>query len=120
MLMLVMVLDDVAHLNDVLQAWTDAGVGGVTILESTGIDRILRREQADSAFAGFSQLFGSGRVGHNTLFAIIDNLATAEAAVAATERVIGDLRGPSTGIIFAMPVLQAWGTGEPDDGLSGR
>ena len=31
MYMLIMVLDDTAHLNDVLSAWDTAGVGGVTI-----------------------------------------------------------------------------------------
>jgi hypothetical protein len=65
--MLIMVLDDVAHLNDVLQAWIQAGVRGVTILESTGLNRVLRRRSADPVYAGFSQIFGSARVGHNTL-----------------------------------------------------
>jgi len=110
MLMLIMVLDDVSHLNDVLQAWEEAGVQGVTILESTGINRVMERKQADSAYAGFSRLFASGRIGHQTLFAVIDGLEVAEAAVAATERVVGDLTQPSTGIMFAVPILQFWGT----------
>jgi hypothetical protein len=109
MLMLIMILDNVAHRNDVLQAWIDAGITGVTILESTGINRVLQRHKADAAFAGFSQLFSGGSVGHNTLLAVIDSLDTAEAAVAATERVIGDLNEPSTGIIFAVPVIKLWG-----------
>lgn len=109
MLMLIMVLDNATHLNEVLQAWRGAGVRGVTILESTGINRVVAREDADPAFAGFSQIFGSRRVGHNTLFAVIDSLETAQAAVRATEQVVGDLSEPSTGIIFTVPVVQAWG-----------
>lgn len=109
MYMLIMVLDDMSHLNDVLQAWTDAGVQGVTILESTGLNRVFRRHSADPVFAGFSQIFGSGRVGHNTLFAVIDGLETAEAAVAATANVLGDLSQPDTGILFAVPVVKTWG-----------
>lgn len=109
MLMLIMVLDNAIHLNSVLQAWRGAGVRGVTILESTGINRVMTREEADVAFAGFSQIFGSRRVGHNTLFAVIDSLETAQAAVTATEQVVGDLNEPSTGIIFTVPVVQAWG-----------
>lgn len=115
MLMLIMVLDDIARLNEVLQAWMEAGVRGVTILESTGINRVLQRRHADPAFAGFSQIFGSGRVGHNTLFAVIDSLEIAEAAVASTEQIVGNLNEPSTGIIFAVPVVQAWGTGHPEE-----
>lgn len=109
MYMLIMVLDDTAHLNDVLTAWDKAGVGGVTIIESTGINRVLQRHSADMAFVGFSQMFGSGRVGHNTLFTVIDSLEMAETAVAATEIVLGDLSKPDTGIIFVLPVAKTWG-----------
>jgi hypothetical protein len=109
MYMLVMVLDDTAHLNDVLTAWDQAGVSGVTITESTGLNRVLQRHSPDMAFVGFSQLFGSGRVGHNTLFTVIDSLEMAETAVAATEAVLGDLTQPNKGIIFALPVAKTWG-----------
>ncbi|WP_420631313.1 hypothetical protein [Candidatus Leptofilum sp.] len=109
MYMLMMVLDDTAHLNDVLNAWESAGVGGVTIIESTGLHRVLRRHSADMAFVGFSQMFGSARVGHNTLFTVIDDLELAEAAVSATEAVLGDLTEPDKGIIFALPVAKTWG-----------
>lgn len=113
MLMLIMVLDDPAHLNEVLRVWKEAGVGGVTIVESTGINRVMQRSQADPAFSGFGQIFGGGRVGHNTLFAVVDDLAVAEAAVAATETVVGSLHDPHTGIVIALPVAAAWGVG-PD------
>jgi hypothetical protein len=109
MYMLVMVLDDTAHLSDVLSAWESAGVSGVTIIESTGLNRVLQRHSADMAFARFSQMFGSGRVGHNTLFTVIDSLDLAETAVKATEAVLGNLNEPDTGIIFALPVAKTWG-----------
>lgn len=109
MYLLVMVLDDTTRLGSVLDAWQGAGAGGVTILESTGLNRVLTRHRPDAAYAGFSQIFGSGRAGHNTLFAVIDDLATAEAAVAATEAVTGDLSAPDTGIVFLIPLVKAWG-----------
>lgn len=113
MYMLVMVLDDVSRLDEVLRAWIDAGVKGVTIVESTGINRVLERIKAQPMFAGFSQIFGAGRVGHNTLFAVVDSLEIAGAAVKATEAVLGDLSEPHTGIVFALPVAQSWGMPEP-------
>lgn len=113
MYMLVMVLDDSTRLNEVLQAWMGAGVRGVTILESTGINRVLPREEAGSMFAGFSQMFGSGRVGHNTLFAVIEGLTVAETAVAATEAILGDLNQPHTGIVVVLPVAKTWGIPDP-------
>jgi hypothetical protein len=116
MYVLIMVLDDLSHLAEVLQAWVEAGVRGVTILESTGVNRVLRRTEARAMFMGFSQMFGETPVGHNTLFALIDSLEIAEAAVAATEGVIGDLRQPHTGIVFALPVARSWGLPTPSAG----
>ena len=113
MYMLLMVLDDVTRRGEVLEAWVGAGVKGVTIVESTGINRVLPRRSAQPMFAGFGQVFGSGRVGHNTLFAIIESLEVAEAVVKATEGVLGDLRQPHTGIVFVVPVVKTWGMPEP-------
>lgn len=113
MYLLMMVLDDVSHREQVLEAWMDAGVKGVTVMESTGINRVLHRSEAQPMFMGFGQLFGGGRVGHNTLFAVIDSLEIADAAVRGTEAILGDLNAPHTGIIFAVPVAKTWGLPEP-------
>ena len=113
MFLLIMVLDDSTRLNEVLEAWKSAGVPGITILESTGLNRILPRHTAQPMYAGFSQVFGGGRIGHHTLFAIIDSLEMASTAVDATELVLGDLSKPHTGIICALPIAQTWGVPEP-------
>lgn len=116
MYLLVMVLDNVRRLDEVLRAWVEAGVRGVTILESTGINRVLQRPDAQPAYMGFSRVFGGGRVGHNTLFAVIESVDIAHAAVEATERVLGDLSKPNTGIVFMLPVTETWGLPEPYSG----
>lgn len=113
MYMLMMVLDDSSRLNEVLEAWIAAGVKGVTVLESTGVNRLLTRISSSPSYAGFAQMFGSGRVGHNTLFAVIDDLELADQAVAKTEEVLGDLTKPHTGIVFALPIARTWGLPEP-------
>ena len=113
--MLIMVLDDSTRLNEVLEAWTSAGIRGVTILESTGLSRVLRRKSADPVYAGFSQIFGSARVGHQTMFAVVDSIEVAQKAVTATEAVLGSMSQPDTGIIFAVPVAQAWGLPQPSE-----
>ncbi len=112
--LLIMVLDDSNRLNEVLEAWRSAGVKGITIFESTGMNRVLPRHEAQPMFAGFSQMFGSGRVGHHTLFAIIDSMALAEKAVQATEAVIGSLMEPHTGVVCVTPVMKVWGIPEEE------
>jgi hypothetical protein len=104
-----MVLDDTTRLNEVLHAWEEARVPGVTILESTGLARTLERHNARAAYAGFSQMFGVGRVGHNTLFAVINDIDRAEAVATRVEAILGNLNNPNTGIMFVVPVLATWG-----------
>jgi len=113
MILLIMVLDDSTQLNQVMMAWRGAGVMGITVLESTGMNRILPRHSPQPMFTGFSNLFGGGRMGHHTIFAVVDSIAVAETAVRATEEVLGDLTQPHTGIIFAGPISKVWGMPEP-------
>ena len=47
------------------------------------------------------------------MFAVIDGLEVAEAAVKATEEILGSLNNPYTGIVFAVPVAKSWGLAEP-------
>jgi hypothetical protein len=108
-----MVLDDSNRLNEVLQAWKNVGIPGITVLESTGLNRVLPRHAAKSMYAGFSQVFGGARIGHHTLFAIIETLELAEAAASATQDILGDLSQPHTGIMCALPIAQTWGIPEP-------
>lgn len=107
MFLLMMVLDDTSRLNDVLQAWQTAGVRGVTILESTGMQRVIERHKPSAARGAFGGLFG-GMVGHKTIFAVVDDLEMAEAAMRQAELVVS-LNEPSTGIAFLVPVMAAWG-----------
>ncbi len=113
MLMLIMVLDDPSCLDDVLDAWVEAGVQGITILESTGLQRVLTRRQPEAAYMGFGRLVGVGAEGHKTLFAVIEGLEIAKAAVAATEEVLGSLDEPNTGLVFALPIAHVWGLPQP-------
>ena len=87
MLQLWLVLDNPALLNDVLEAWTDAGVRGTTILESTGVHRVRSRASSQDApfMLGFNRLLRTDQVGHNTLFAVVRDIEIVEQVVAATE-----------------------------------
>lgn len=111
MLQIVFVLDDPALLNDVLEAWGTAGVKGITLIESTGVHRVRSRASTHDAprMLGFSRLLRTDQVGHTTLFAVVEEMSVVERVKEATERVVGDLSKPNTGILFAVPVAAAWG-----------
>lgn len=112
MFLLMMVLDDTDHLNDVLDAWRKAGVQGVTILDSTGMQRVRELHRPSASRGGFPHLFPGGD-GHKTIFAVVDGLEMAEAAISRSEAIIGSLSRPNTGIAFLVPVIAGWGIGSP-------
>jgi hypothetical protein len=111
MLQIWFVLDDPSLLNDVLEAWTEVGVRGITILDSTGCHRVRGRVSAHDAplMLGLSRLLRTDQVGHNTLFAVVEDMAVVGRVAAATEGVVGDLSQPNTGLLFAVPVAAVWG-----------
>jgi hypothetical protein len=111
MYLLVCVLDNPSHLTTVLDGWTQAGVSGITVLDSTGVQRLRRHAEPEAAplFMGFGRLLRTDQYSHNTLFAVVPDMDTVKCAVAATEAVTGDLAGPHTGILFALPIEAAWG-----------
>jgi nitrogen regulatory protein P-II 1 len=108
--LLVMVLDDPALLNEVLEAWTDAGVRGITVLDSTGVARLRRRAARNDlpTFLGFCRLWRTDQYCHCTLFAVV-NAEIVERVVPVTTAIVGDFNAPHTGILLTLPVGQVWG-----------
>jgi hypothetical protein len=108
-----MVLDDPALLDRVLQAWLDAGVCGLTVLDSTGVQGARGRASDNDlpTFLGFRRLLRIDQHGHYTLFTVAD-AETVQRIVPATEAIVGDLDAPHTGILFTLPVNQVWGLAE--------
>jgi len=41
---------------------------------------------------------------HRTLFTVVADEETLERAIAATQRIVGDLNNPNTGLLFVLPV----------------
>ena len=109
--LLVLVLDNTELLRDVLQAWEDAGVPGATVLESTGLRRVTDMFGRDDLplLPSLREITEKEHAAHRTIFSVIDDDAIVERAIAATERVTGDLSQPHTGILFVVPVVRVVG-----------
>jgi hypothetical protein len=111
--MLVVVMDDDAKGEAIIEGWKQAGVKGVTLLDSTGMGRIHERAMRDDLplFPSLKKLFAQEMVEHRLFFAVIDDDETLEKAVAAAHAVVGDFDHPHTGVMFELPVAHAWGLG---------
>ncbi len=101
MYMVMFVLHDSAHLDDVVLAWQDIGVTGITLVESTGAYRrqMLTHLGARHLFS-LPRMVDAGQASH-TLFTIVPDQAVVEQCVAAAERVVGSLDNPNTGVLAA-------------------
>jgi hypothetical protein len=115
MYMLMFVLDDLEHLDLVLEAWESIGVSGVTMVESTGIIRRRRAQQVGTTFmAGINRLMSGDQTTHQTLFAIVQNEEMVKKCREAVEDIVGDLNEPNTGVMAAWPLAYVKGVPEKD------
>ncbi len=107
-----LVLDDVNLSSDVLDAWDQAGAGGITIIETTGLARIRKKEGLRDdlpLMPSLRAMFHAREEHHRTLFSIVEGEAMVEKLIAATEAVVGDLTTPHSGILFALPLSHVVG-----------
>ena len=121
--LVVLVLDDPELCPSVLDAWEEAGAGGATILDSTGLRRVQNALREDlPLFPSMRDFWSSDEARHRTLFTVVGDEATVERIAAATERVTGDLSGPHTGLFFVLPVIKVLGLDKepPKKGPAGR
>ena len=109
--LVVFVLDNPELLRDLLRAWEEAGVPGATVLESTGLRRVVTLLSRDDVplLPSLRELTERAECAHRTLFCVIDDDAIVERLIAATERVVGNLSEPDTGILFVVPISRVVG-----------
>jgi nitrogen regulatory protein PII len=102
---LLFVLDDPDRLDEVLTAWSDIGVRGVTIMESTGWQRRRIQQSMLGARFDFASLAGGARLeNHMTLFVVVENRDIVQKVLQVAESIVGDLDEPDTGILVAWPI----------------
>ncbi|MFN8505630.1 hypothetical protein [Kouleothrix sp.] len=107
---IVMVLTDATQLEPLINAWTDAGARGVTIIDSTGMARLSGGWTRDDTplFPSLRDLLEQADPDHRTLFTVADD-AQVDALVAAAQRVVGDFDAADSGLLFTVPVGRVLG-----------
>lgn len=111
MFLVLFVLHDPELVEEVLSAWEQAGVGGVTILHSSGLGRVRQGMLRDDLpiFPTLESLEKLSEEFSRTLFSVVADQATIDRLVAATQQIVGDLSKPETGFLVVLPVSQAFG-----------
>jgi hypothetical protein len=112
MYLILLVLNDPDQLEDLLIAWEERGVQGATVLFSTGLGRIRQMEAWRDdmpLIPSLRDFYEAPENMNRTIFTVVENELQAEALVAATKEVVGDLDESETGLLLVFPVSQVYG-----------
>ena len=111
--LVVLIVNDIDDCPDILDAWEEAGVLGITIFASTGIGHVRRAGLRDDLplMPSLQDLLESEEVHHRTLMSVVDSQEMVDKMLAIAQQIIGDLDDPHTGFLFVLPVIQAYGLG---------
>lgn len=99
-------------LEELIEEWEKVGVNRATVMFSTGMRRLRQEEglrddiplmPSLESFYQMSQTFS------RTIFTTAKDESMIENILAATQRVVGDLRDHETGVFLVLPVFQAYG-----------
>jgi len=111
MYLILFVLDNPDKLNQLLDAWEEAGTNGATVLVSTGMHRLGNGAIRDDIplMPGLDDFYKRVEDYHRTLFTIVKDEEILDKIVMATEKVVGKLTEPNTGILVVLPATQVYG-----------
>ncbi|MDD3172878.1 MAG: hypothetical protein PHF63_04335 [Herbinix sp.] len=100
------ILNQTEKLDAILTEFALGGINGATIIESTGMAKILSHKHDDDELpflASLRNFLNPGRQNSNLVFTIIrdDQLSV---AVEIIEKIVGDLSKKNNGIVFSFPI----------------
>ena len=101
--MFVLVLNREEYLDPILETVLEADIGGATILDSTGMMRVLDEDNVDLPMMGvLRHFFSPERKRSKTMFTLLED-NTIPRLMGIINDVTGGLDKPDTGIAFALP-----------------
>lgn len=106
MRLLFLVLNKTEKLDAVLAEFARNNICGATVLESTGMARVLGDSYSEEdipLLASLRSFLNPARKGNNVVFAVVNDNQLNN-AIKAIESVVGDLSEKDTGIVFSMPI----------------
>lgn len=110
-IVVIYVLDDTSLLTAILEAWEKAGAPAVTILDSTGTERLrhARLREDLPLLPSLADLLADDNVYNKTLFSFVSSEEIVDRIVEATRHIVGDFSEPHTGVLCAIPLSRAYG-----------
>lgn len=114
MYLILFVLHDPEKVPELLDAWEQVGVSGVTILHSSGLGRVRSKNRSGlrddlPLIPSLEALLNHEEEFSRSLFSLVKGEQMVDQLVEATQKVVGDLSHPDTGLLVVVPVVRAYG-----------
>jgi nitrogen regulatory protein PII len=108
--LVMLVLHKTEECTSIMDAWDALGVGGITILESSGLGRARKSEAKHfPIMPSLSDFLRTPEHRHRTIFTVVEDESWVDRILEATEGILGDMESPNNGVIFVLPVVRAHG-----------
>lgn len=104
------VLEREEYLEEILEAFLEKGIPGATVLQSTGMGKIMA-EHCPIFIRLRSIITENNLVNNHTIFVVVEDELVVR-VLELIEEVVGDLEQPGTGVFFSLPVARAKGFGK--------
>ena len=106
---MVLILNKTDVLDSLLEGMSAAGLGGATIIESSGLATTLSRLDSSFISSSIRAILSGSEEDNRTILSVIrnDQLDIARKVIYNT---VGDLSTPNTGILFTVPIDFVEGT----------
>jgi nitrogen regulatory protein PII len=115
MYLLVNVLEQPEHLVAILEGFANIGIKGSTVMNSTGMGRVLMTAGANGpAMEKISKMIADGESSNKTIFTVVREKERLDKAIGIVKSLCGDLCEPGKGVLFAVPLAYVDGLPEGD------
>ena len=105
MYLLVNVLEQTQHLSGILEGFAKIGIQGSTVLDSTGMGRVLMKTSATlPVMEQINKVLKDLESANKISLTVIREKVVLEKAVNVIKSFCGDLKEPGKGILFAFPL----------------
>jgi len=108
--LIVLVLYNLSHFEDVLTAWHDAGAMELTIMDGLGTRQPSEQARRDDLpiLPSIRDLLQADDAPRRVIFSVVPD-GLVDPIVAVTERLLGDLRERGNGVLVVVPISRVVG-----------
>ncbi len=105
MYLLVNVLEQTQHLTAIMEGFARIGIQGSTVIDSTGMGRVLMKTHATSQLMKqINKVLKDLESSNKTLLTVVNDKDLLDKAIQVVKSFCGDMCEPGKGILFAVPL----------------